>query len=86
MCLNSSYKIYILIILLTSVLASCTITRGIKYGNAAVDDYTVFEQDIVRHGELRFDFNKKEDYNALDTLKFDIYRAKTYTTIHLTIK
>ncbi len=77
---------YIVIILLATIFTSCTITRGIKYGNAAVDDYTVFEQDIVRHGSHRFDFNKTGDSSALDTLKFEIYRAKTDTTLHLTIR
>lgn len=67
------------------IISSCTITRAIKYGNAAVDDYTVFEQDIVHNSTHRFNFKPKSETTTLDTLKFEVYRAKIDTTLHLTI-
>lgn len=76
---------HLLTILFALCLSSCTITRAVKYGNAAVDDYTVFEQDIIHNGTNRFDFIPKGGTTTLDTLKLNIYRAKTDTLLHLTI-
>lgn len=56
--------------------ASCTVYKGIKYGNAAVDDYTVFEQDTVNRGLRTFSFVElPEERRVLDTIKLGFYYA-----------
>lgn len=80
-------KRYIFVIFGILFLQSCVVTRGIKYGNASVDDYTVFEQDTVARGVQTFKFHEKQQNNTLvDTLKFDIYLSKTDTLLNLTLR
>ena len=80
-------KRYIFVIFGIIFLQSCVVTRGIKYGNASVDDYTVFEQDTVARGAQTFKFHEKQQNNTLvDTLKFDIYLSKTDTLLNLTLR
>ena len=80
-------KRYIFVIFGIIFLQSCVVTRGIKYGNASVDDYTVFEQDTVARGVQTFKFHAKQQNNTLvDTLKFDIYLSKTDTLLNLTLR
>lgn len=80
-------KQYILIIAGILCLQSCVVTRGIKYGNASVDDYTVFEQDTVARGVQAFKFHEKQQNNALiDTLRFDIHLSKADTLLNLTLR
>lgn len=55
-------------------LVSCTVYKGIKYGNAAVDDYTIFDQDTVNKGSRIFTFAELDkDKRILDTLKIGFY-------------
>ena len=69
------------------ILQSCVVTKGIKYGNPSVDDYTVFEQDTVFKGESIFHFAQKQPgISVADTAKFKIYSSKSDTTMHLTLK
>ena len=80
-------KQYILIIAGILCLQSCVVTRGIKYGNASVDDYTVFEQDTVARGLQTFRFADVQQNNALiDTLRFDIHLSKADTLLNLTLR
>ena len=80
-------KQYILIITGILCLQSCVVTRGIKYGNASVDDYSIFEQDTVARGVQTFKFHEKQQNNALiDTLKFDIHLSKSDTLLNLTLR
>ena len=55
-------------------LASCTVYKGIKYGNAAVDDYTIFEQDTVNKDTGHFTFAELDKgERILDTMKLRFY-------------
>lgn len=77
--------IYTAILLL--LLSSCVVTRSIRYGNASVDDYSIFEQDIVTKGSDTFHFTEKQDAVTLaDTLKYEIYLSKTDTLLNVTLK
>lgn len=77
--------IYTAILLL--LLPSCVVTRSIRYGNASVDDYSIFEQDIVTKGSDTFNFTEKLDAVTLaDTLKHEIYLSKTDTLLNVTLK
>ncbi|MBR3677494.1 MAG: serine hydrolase [Alistipes sp.] len=79
------YLLFIIVGILS--LQSCVVTRAIKYGNASVDDYTVFEQDTVAKGLSTFKFADAQQNNALiDTLKFDIYLSKSDTLLNLTLR
>lgn len=79
-----SLSFAIVICVLSSV--SCTIYKGIKYGNAAVDDYTIFEQDTVKRGSKAFTFAvlPQED-RKLDTMKLDFYYAPQDSIYRMTI-
>ena len=80
-------KRYIFVIFGILFLHSCVVIRGIKYGNASVDDYTVFEQDTVARGVQTFKFHEKQQNNTLvDTLKFDIHLSKADTLLNLTLR
>ena len=71
----------------TFCLQSCVVTRGIKYGNASVDDYSIFEQDTVARGLQTFEFANAQQNNALiDTLRFDIHLSKADTLLNLTLR
>ena len=74
-----------ILLLAISIFTSCTITRAIRYGNAAVDDYTVFTQDSVHNAVYNSSFAEKSTSSLIDTLKLDIYRAKADTLLHLTV-
>lgn len=77
--------IYTAILLL--LLPSCVVTRSIRYGNASVDDYSIFEQDIVAKGSDTYHFIEKQDAVTLaDTLKYEIYLSKTDTLLNVTLK
>lgn len=77
--------IYTAILLL--LLSSCVVTRSIRYGNASVDDYGIFEQDIVTKGSDTYHFTEKQDAVTLaDTLKHEIYLSKTDTLLNVTLK
>lgn len=77
--------IYTAILLL--LLPSCVVTRSIRYGNASVDDYCIFEQDIVAKGSDTYHFIEKQDAVTLaDTLKYEIYLSKTDTLLNVTLK
>lgn len=77
--------IYTAILLL--LLPSCVVTRSIRYGNASVDDYSIFEQDIVAKGSDTYHFTEKQDAVTLaDTLKYEIYLSKTDTLLNVTLK
>lgn len=78
---------YILILIGILCLQSCVVTKGIKYGNASVDDYTIFEQDTVYKGSFSYNFHEKQlRVNLIDTLKFEIYRSKVDTLLNLTLR
>ena len=80
-------KQYILILIGVLCLQSCVVTKSIKYGNASVDDYSVFEQDIVARGLRTFEFANAQHNNALiDTLRFDIHLSKADTLLNLTLR
>ena len=80
-------KRYLFIIVGILSLQSCVVTRAIKYGNASVDDYTVFEQDTVARGLRTFEFANAQKNNALiDTLRFDIHLSKADTLLNLTLR
>lgn len=77
--------IYTAILLL--LLPSCVVTRSIRYGNASVDDYSIFEQDLVANGSDTYHFIEKQDAVTLaDTLKYEIYLSKTDTLLNVTLK
>lgn len=77
--------IYTAILLL--LLPSCVVTRSIRYGNASVDDYSIFEQDIVTKGSDTYHFIEKQDAVTLaDTLQYEIYLSKTDTLLNVTLK
>lgn len=68
-------------------LPSCVVVRGIKYGNASVDDYTVFNQDTVAKGRYTYNFAENDDgKSCVDTLKFEIYDSKADTLLNLTLR
>ena len=80
-------KQYILILIGVLCLQSCVVTKSIKYGNASVDDYSVFEQDTVARGLRTFEFANAQQNNALiDTLRFDIHLSKADTLLNLTLR
>ena len=80
-------KRYLFIIVGILSLQSCVVTRAIKYGNASVDDYTVFEQDTVAKGLSTFKFADAQQTSKLvDTLKFNIYLSKSDTLLNLTLR
>ena len=80
-------KQYILILIGILCLQSCVVTKSIKYGNASVDDYSVFEQDTVARGLRTFEFADAQQKSPLiDTLKFDIYFSKANTLLDLTLR
>ena len=80
-------KQYILILIGILCLQSCVLTKGIKYGNASVDDYTIFDQDTVHKGTNSYNFHEKQqNINLVDTLKFEIYRSKADTLLNLTLR
>ena len=80
-------KQYILILIGISCLQSCVVTKSIKYGNASVDDYSVFEQDTIASGLRTFEFSDAQQKSPLiDTLKFDIYFSKANTLLDLTLR
>ena len=80
-------KRYLFIIVGILSLQSCVVTRAIKYGNASVDDYTVFEQDTVAKGLSTFKFADAQQKSKLvDTLKFNIYLSKSDTLLNLTLR
>lgn len=77
--------IYTAILLL--LLPSCVVTRGIRYGNASVDDYSIFEQEIVAKGPDTFHFTEKQNTVTLaDTLKYEIYLTKSDMLLNVTLK
>lgn len=58
-------------------LVACTLYKGIKYGNAAVDDSEIFEQDTVNKGCRTFTFSELDDDDrVLDTMKLAFYSAR----------
>lgn len=59
-------------------LQSCTVVwRGIRYGNASVDDNRIFPQDTVRNGEGRFTFTElPKAGSGLDTVRIDIFTRR----------
>ena len=67
-------------------LQSCILTKGIKYGNASLDDYSIFEQDTVTKGIHTFVFAEKQCSTLVDTLKFEIYRSRIDTILNLTLR
>ena len=78
---------YILILIGILCLQSCVVTKGVKYGNASIDDYTIFEQDTVYKGSFSYNFYEKQQRaNLIDTLKFEIYRSKADTLLNLTLR
>ena len=78
---------YILVIIGVLCLQACTVIRGVKYGNASIDDYTIFEQDTVYKGSFSYNFYEKQQRaNLIDTLKFEIYRSKADTLLNLTLR
>ena len=78
---------YILVIIGVLCLQACTVMRGVKYGNASIDDYTIFEQDTVYKGSFSYNFYEKQQRaNLIDTLKFEIYRSKADTLLNLTLR
>lgn len=80
-------KQYILILIGILCLQSCVVTKSIKYGNASVDDYSVFEQDTIARGLRTFRFaNVQQNSTLIDTLKFDIYLSKADTLLNLTLR
>ena len=75
------------ILLCTAIITpSCTITRAIKYGNASVDDYTIFEQDSIHRGDYVTSFSEQSKPSSIDSLKLNVYRAKRDTLLHLTVR
>ena len=67
-------------------LHSCIIYKGLKYGNAAVDDYTVFEQDTVHRGPRTFTFSElPETERVLDTMKLNFYLARLDSVCKMSI-
>lgn len=79
-------KLYILILIGILCLQSCVVTKSIKYGNASVDDYSVFEQDTIARGLRTFEFADAQQKSPLiETLKFDIYFSKANTLLDLTL-
>ena len=80
-------KQYILILIGILCLQSCVVTKGIKYGNASVDDYTIFDQDTIHKGANSYNFyERQQNINLADTLKFDIYLSKDDTLLNLTLR
>ena len=60
--------------------------KGLKYGNAAVDDYTVFEQDTVHRGPRTFTFSElPETERVLDTMKLNFYLARLDSVCKMSI-
>ena len=80
-------KQYILILIGILCLQSCVVTKGIKYGNASVDDYTIFDQDTIHKGANSYNFyERQQNINLADTFKFEIYRSKVDTLLNLTLR
>lgn len=74
--MNKLIQISAILICMAS-LASCTVYKGIKYGYAAVDDYTIFEQDTVNKGTGHFTFAELDKGDRiLDTMKLSFYFAR----------
>ena len=84
--MNKKSYIWIIFILILC-LQSCVITKGVKFGNASVDDYSIFKQDTVHNGLQTFHFARnQENEHLIDTLKFDIYLSKSDTILNLTLR
>lgn len=84
---KSTAKNIVLFTAIILLLQSCVVVKGIRYGNAAVDDYSIFEQDTVFKGTQTVSFAEcQERQELLDTLKLEIYRAKKDTLLNLTLK
>ena len=67
-------------------LDSCIVYKGLKYGNAAVDDYTVFEQDTVHRGPMAFTFPElSETERVLDTMRLNFYLARQDSICRMSI-
>ena len=64
---------HISIIAIVAVLAtSCVVSRAIRYGDASVDDYRAFEQEVVANGGNKFRFAELPmSERTLDTMKFE---------------
>ena len=64
---------HISIIAIVAVLAtSCVVSRAILYGDASVDDYRAFEQEVVANGGNKFRFAELPmSERTLDTMKFE---------------
>lgn len=85
--MNTFMKSLIYTAILLLFLPSCVVIRAIRYGNASVDDYSVFEQEIVAKGSDPYHFTEKQNVLTLaDTLKYEIYLSKTDTLLNVTLK
>lgn len=74
--MNKLIQTFTILICLIS-LASCIVYKGIKYGNAAVDDYKIFKQDTVNNGSIVFNFVELDKCKrVLDTMKLGFYSAR----------
>ncbi len=77
---------FLFVLACTASLASCTVYKGLKYGNAAVDDYTIFEQDVVKKGNHSFTFAElPKAERVLDTMKVNFYSARQDSIYRMSI-
>lgn len=82
---NNFIRAFALLVCIVSSV-SCTVYKGIRYGNAAVDDYTVFSQDTVHRGTRTFAFAElNEGERKLDTMKLDFYSARQDSIYRMSI-
>jgi CubicO group peptidase (beta-lactamase class C family) len=75
-------KQLLILLLLAGILSSCTVMyRGIRYGNADIDDYQVFDTYPLSQSENPFQFHVKNT-KLVDTfnIKFN-YKGNTYNQI-----
>ncbi len=78
---------YILSVACVAMLASsCVVSRAILYGNASVDDYRAFEQEVVAKGDYTFRFAElPESERRLDTMRFEWLRYGSGDRAQMTI-
>ncbi len=89
-------KYLLVLILLGSLISSCTFYRSVRYWTPDIDEYNAFPQAKVEAGENKFRFylpknsidigSSKVIIHKKDTLTVDEYLAKTRTTAFLIIK
>jgi hypothetical protein len=64
------------------LLQSCIVTKGIRYGNASVDDYSIFEQDSVINEVHTFRFAEQQHGDTTSYQAFVGYDGRKWGDTH----